>query len=267
MEPILKNWGNTFRFIVIIGILFFVVNLLIGKFVNNTQFSIDYTNDKALVTLIDKKNIVTSSILPACDCWINTGIEVWPDEEYEIKVSGKVHTTADKMVADASDDIKPRFNWVGPEGAEFRIREDAQYRVSDSLRRTLLLSKDAKLGAVLFYFQSESSRQPNCDLGASFYNPEVVSVFNGKLSGKNIGKEKMFVWASVNDMLIRDFSLKENKLAYLGGTVEEKNLNKRQENWASLTSSNYNRLWFDDNFGNFVISAKVVRPVSYFDFW
>jgi hypothetical protein len=55
MEPILKNWGNTLRFIVVLGILFFVVNLLIGRFVNNTQFSIDYTNDKALVTLIDKK--------------------------------------------------------------------------------------------------------------------------------------------------------------------------------------------------------------------
>jgi hypothetical protein len=63
-------------------------------------------------------------MLPACDCWINTGIEVWPDEEYEIKVSGKVHTTADKMIADAAEDIKPGFDWIGPEGAGFRIRED-----------------------------------------------------------------------------------------------------------------------------------------------
>ena len=265
MEHILKNWGNSIRFIVILSVIYLAINLIVNKFVNNTQFSIDFKTDKTLVTLIDKKNVIANSVLPACDCWIRTGIEIRPNEEYEIKVSGKIHTKADRLIEDAISDIKPRFNWIGPEGSAFIIREDGHKR-SDEIRKTLLLSPNANLGAVLFYFQKGNSKAPECQIGNGFYLPDSVIIYNKEgLRGKNNDNETWFVWASVNDLLLRDFQLESNKLAYLGSAKYD-SLKIKEKQWAKLAEENYNRLWFDDNFGNFVISAKIVKPVSIFDF-
>jgi len=269
MESILKSWGNTLRFIIVLFIIFFAVIIIINKLSNNTQFNIDYTNDKTLITIIDKKNVIANSVLSACDCWANTGIEIRPGEEYEIKVLGKIHTTADKMIKDAEDDVKPRFDWVGPEGAkDFRIRNNKQYFLSDSLRKTLLLFQNAKVGQVLFYFQKTNSKKPNCEMGLSFFIPDSVLTYESEkgLSGKNDTKDTWFVWASVNDMLLRDFQGQSNKIAYLGGAIND-TLKTKLNNWQQLVNENYNRLWFDDNFGNFVISAKIIKPIHYFDFW
>jgi|GEM_PF-5031783 len=269
MEHILKNWGNFIRFILGIIVLFLIVLVVIHKLSDNTQFNIDYSNDKTLITLIDKKNVIASSVLPACDCWTNTGIEIRPDEDYEIKVSGKIHTTADKMIKDAEDDVKPRFEWLSPEGStNFRIREDLEHKLSDSLRKTMLLTEKANIGQVLFYFQRKNSKAPNCNIGANFFNPDSVMIYTSDkgISGKNDSKDTWFVWATVNDMLIIDFKKQENQVAYLGGAKGD-TLKTRFANWQTLAKDNYNRIWFDDNFGNFVISAKILKPTHFFDFW
>lgn len=265
MEHILKSWANTLRFLMILLVIFLAVLFTVYKISENTQFNIDYSNDKTLITLIDKKNVIASSVLPACDCWSNTGIEIRPGEAYEIKVSGKIHTTADKMIRDAEEDIKPRFEWIGPEGSNnFRIR-DKQYRYPDSMRKTLLLSQNAKLGQVLFYFQKKNSRKPNCDAGLNYYNPDSVLVYESEkgLSGSNDTKETWFVWASVNDMVIKNFDSEPNRLAYLGGAGND-TLKRKNQQWQVLKQENYNRIWFDDNFGSFVISAKILKPSGFF---
>jgi hypothetical protein len=58
MEHILKTWGNTGRFIIIITFIFVAILFLINKLSEHTQFNIDYTNDKTLITVIDKKMLL-----------------------------------------------------------------------------------------------------------------------------------------------------------------------------------------------------------------
>lgn len=265
-DSIVQTWGRTFRFIVILMVAFFAILFIIWRLSDNIRYNIDYTNDKTLITIIDKKNVAANSVLPSCDCWSNTGIEIRPGEEYEIKVSGKIHTTADKMIKDAERDIKPRFSWIGPEGDDFRIRSVNRYMMSDSLRRTLLLSQDAKMGQVLFYFQKKNSKKPNCEPGLKFYNPDSIFVYEREkgLSGKNETNETWYVWATVNDMLIRSFDRNE-ELAYIGGAQNDSLLMK-QKNWVNLKKQNYNRIWFDDNFGNFVVSAKILKQKHFLDY-
>ena len=268
MEHILKSWANTLRFLIILFILFLIINLIVNKFVNNTQFDINFTNDKTLVTLIDKKNVIANSVLPACDCWTNTGIEIRPGEEYEIKVSGKIHTIIDKLIRDAENDVMPKFRWLDPDGTAFIIREDKKFRESDSIRKTLLLSPTTNIGGVLFYFQKGNSLQPNCELKDNFYIPDSIIIYSSSkgLKGKNNESETWYVWASVNDILIRDFKSETDRRAYLGGVIND-SIPSKLKKWAVLTNENYNRIWFDDNFGSFVISAKIIKPVSVFDIW
>lgn len=272
MEHILKDWNNTFRFLFIIVILFIIGLIIIEKISTEGQVFIDFKNDKTLISFISKQNVGASSVLPACDCWTNTGIEIRPDEEYEIKVSGKVHTAADKIIKDAVGDNRPEFEWVGPDGTKvFRIRNNKLFKLSDSLRKNLLLSQKANLGQVIFYFQKNSfSKSPNCELGLNFFNPDSTFTYQTNkdgLKGKNYTNEKWFVWASVNDMLIRNFNNKDDKIAYIGGSKYSEILKKKEEHWTQLAKENYNRIWFDDNFGNFVISAKITKPKRFFDFW
>lgn len=270
MEHILKSWGNFIRFIVGVVVIYLLVLAIVNRLAENTHFDVDYNNDKTLITLIDKKNVIVNSVLPACDCWINTGIEIRPNEDYEIKVSGKIHTTADKMIKDAEDDVKPRFSWSSPEGGAFNIREDIKHKQSDSLRKTLLLTQKANIGQVLFYFQKENTQEPYCGIGANFYNPDSIIVYssqNGKkLTGKNDTKGTWYVWATVNDMLIRDFTIPTTKFAFIGGATGD-TLKSKLSSWDIISKENYNRIWFDDNFGNFVISAKISKPTHFFDLW
>ncbi|MEJ8843127.1 hypothetical protein WG954_12120 [Lacibacter sp. H375] len=269
MEHILKTWGNTARFLLVLGVVLFSLLFFLSRIADHTEFNIDYSNDKTLITLIDKKNVIANSVLPACDCWSNTGIEIRPGEEYEIKVSGKIHATADKMIKDAEADALPRFGWIGPEGANnFRIRDDKRYKYSDSIRKTLLLSQKAKLGQVLFYFQKDNSNKPNCDIGLSFFNPDTVIVYDSDkgIKGKNTTNETWYLWAVVNDMLIKNFQEKSDELAYLGSAVGD-TLKQKQLEWKKLSKENYNRIWFDDNFGNFVVGAKILKPQHILDFW
>jgi hypothetical protein len=221
-----------------------------------------------LVTIIDKKYVVANSVLPACDCWSNTGIEIRPGEEIEIKVSGKIHTTADKLIKDAEDDVRPRFDWIGPEGGNFLIRELDRYHASDSIRETLLLNSHAKIGQILFHFQNENSLKPNCNIGLGYFNPtDSVFIYDPEhgIKWKNKGTEKVYIWATINDMLIRDFSQESNRLAYLGGAKGD-TLKRKEESWESLRKANYNRIWFDDNIGDFVVSAKILKPTSFIGF-
>lgn len=267
MEHILKSWGHTFRFIIVFLLLFIAIAFVINRINDKTEFNIDYSNDKTLVTIIDKKNIIANSVLPACDCWTNTGIEIRPGEEFEIKVSGKIHTTADKLIKDAADDVKPRFDWIGPDGGSFLIRENLRYHKSDSIRRTLLLNSNAKIGQVLFYLQRKNTLKPNCAIGQGYFNPDSVIIYDPEkgISGKNDGSETFFIWATVNDMLIKDFDTESNQAAYLGGALED-TLSIKKEQWKELRKENYNRIWFDDNIGNFVVSAKILKPISFWGF-
>jgi hypothetical protein len=267
MEHILKNWPNFLRFLLGLFIIFLLVWIIVDKISDNTEFNVDFSTDKTLITLIDKKNVIANSVLPACDCWTNTGIEIRPDEEYEIKVSGKIHTTVDKMVKDADDDIQPRFPWIGPEGDKnFRIRDDKKYRLSDSLRQTLLLNKKANLGQVMFYIQ-KTSIKPSCNLNSNFFIPETLEIYDAEkgLKGKNDSNSKWYIWATVNDMLLRNFSDPNNKIAYLGGASGD-TLARKLLQWEKLSMENYNKIWFDDNFGNFVISAKIEKPRPFWSF-
>ena len=262
---IVQTWGNTLRFLIIFCLSFLIIYWIIDSLSENTDFKIDYSNDKALVTIIDKKFVATTSVLPACDCWTNTGIEVWPGEEYQIKVSGKIHTTADKMVKDAEADMMPRFRWIDGGGDDFRIRK-GRYFLSDSLRKTLLISQKAKIGQVLLYFRKGNSPTPNCELGLGFYIPDSLIVYDSAegITGQNSSKEKLYIWATVNDMLIRKFD-NNTKLAYVGGTVKD-TLKKKEGHWNKLVEENYNRIWYDDNFGNFVISAKITKSKNIFGY-
>jgi hypothetical protein len=268
MEHILKNWGSFTRFIIGIIVIFLLAQAFINKLADNTQFNVDYTNDKTLITLIDKKNVIANSVLPACDCWTKTGIEIRPEEDYEIKVSGKIHTTADKMIKDAEDDVKPRYAWVGPEGGNFLIRHGSEYKLTDSIRKTMLLSQTANIGQVLFYFQRKNARKPNCNIKEDYFNPDSVLIYNSEIgiSGKNDSKETWLVWATVNDMLITDFQNESTKIAFLGASKGD-TLKTKLQSWQTISKENYNRIWFDDNFGSFVISAKISKPTHFFDFW
>lgn len=266
MEHILKSWGNFLRFLIGIFVIFLFVSLVVHKVSDNTEFNVDYSTDKTLITIIDKKYIIANSVLPACDCWVNTGIEIRPEEQYELKVSGKIHTTADKLVKDSDDDIIPRFPWIGPEGDKsFRIREEVRYRVADSIRKRLLISQKANLGQVLFYIQ-KTSLKPNCNIGANFFIPDSVDVYDVEkgLKGTNDSKATWYIWVSVNDMLIRDFS-ESNKIAYLGGASAD-TLKRKQLQWNLLAREKYNRIWFDDNIGNFVVSAKILKSNHFWNF-
>jgi hypothetical protein len=267
MKYILKSWANTFRFIIVLLILLLIINRVISSLSNNTKFDISYDTDKTLVTFIDKKNLAASSVLPACDCWINTGIEIRPGEEYEIKVSGKIHTVGDKLINDAERDTIPRFPWVDATGAKFENRLDIKFIRSDSLRKNILLNPDANIGSVLFYFKTEKMPEPNCDLNKGrLFIPQQVTVYESKgLKDINNTKEKIYLWAAVNDMLLRNFS-ETSKIAYLGGAQDIKKADK-ERNWEKLKDKKYNRLWFDDNFGQYIISAKLERPVPLFGFW
>ncbi len=268
MEHILKSWSNFFRFLIGVGFIFVLILIVFNKISDNTEFNVDYNTDKTLITIIDKKNVIANSVLPACDCWANTGIEIRPDEEFEIKVSGKIHTAMDKMIKDAEDDKKPKFRWVGPEGDKnFRIRDNLRYYRSDSLRKTLLLSQRANLGQVLFYFQ-KNSMKPSCELGLSFFLPDSVEVYDVEkgLKGKNDSKSTWYVWATVNDMLIRDFNSETALLAYCGGAIED-TLDRKIKQWEVLARENYNKIWYDDNFGSFVVSAKILKPNHFWNFW
>lgn len=268
MEHILKSWQNTIRFIVLLLVIFFIGNLIINKFINNSTFDINFQNDKTLVTIIDKKNVIANSVLPACDTWSNTGIEIRPEEVFEIKVSGKIHASADKMISDAKDDIKPRYNWIGPEGTVFEIRPERSRNKSDLLRQKLLLNPNANLGAVLFYIQKENSKEPNCSIGSNQFIPkDSIIVYDTKkgYTGKNNSHEKWFLWATVNDILFRDMDNETSKVAYLGGKKGNDYI-ERLNKWEELKKEKYNRIWFDENFGNFVISAKIEKPVPLFGF-
>jgi uncharacterized protein YpmB len=265
MRNMLDTWGHTARFIVIITISFISVLLLFSIFFARMDFDIKATNDKTLVTIVERKfntkQIAATSVLSASDCWANTGIEIRPDETYIIKVSGKVHASGEKLLMAASNDSIPTFGWMGPAGLEYKPRVGEQYKEADSIRKQLLLTPKANIGAVLFYFQYEGEKQPNCQIGNDMYLPQEVITYNTQqgLTGTNSTGKKIYVWASVNDMLIRDMDSEASRTAYLGGKNKQE---KRKQTWKALQKANYNRLWFDDNLGNFIISAAITKPFS-----
>lgn len=197
MESILKDWPSTKRFILLMLIAFLGLYIVISRFATNNEFNINFQNDKTLVTMIDKKNVIANSVLSASDSWINTGIEIRPGEEYQIKVSGKIHATADKLLEDVKNRVMPRFNWIGPMGSPFHYKDSIIYRESDSIRQSLLLDPKQNLGAVLFFIQKGNSKEPNCSIGNDQYIPKPNSIYASStgLRGKNDTDEVWFVWA------------------------------------------------------------------------
>lgn len=265
MKYILRSWGNFFRFI--LGLV--VIALLITRITNSireTSFDLKFTTDQTLVTIKDKKWVITHSVLSACDCWVNTGVEVRPGEECELKVTGKTHGAIDYLVKDAENNNLPAFTWNGPEGREFKIRAEDKIAHLDSLRKKLLLDPNAKMGQVLFFIQKQEVH-PTCELSGSEVSPNEIHAYDNKgWKFTNDSKETWYIWATVNDLLIKDFNDKTAYEVYLGLTEKESRI-KREKSWPVLAKEKYNTLWYDDNIGSFIISAKIERPENRLNLW
>ncbi len=265
MKDILQSWSHTIRFLVALLFLFILLRLILGFFFSRGDFNINFTNDKTLVTFIDKKYVIANSVLPACDTWINTGVEIRPDETFEIKVSGKIHTAADKIIEDATMDMKPRYCWIGPEGSPFIIGDDPKTKLSNTIRQNLLLKSDANIGSVLFYLQKENSPDPNCDISKKLFLPDAVSVYDKikGFKGTNSDNTTYFLWATINDILLRDLTSDSSHIAYIGGETDPERIKMKEMNWKAIQKENYNRHWFDDNIGQFIISIKIIRATPF----
>jgi len=123
-----------------------------------------------------------------------------------------------------------------------------------------LISPNEKIGCVLFYVQDEDTQQPSCDGGDKFFpRPSNIKVYDnnkGILKGTNSGKAPQYLWASVNDMLIMD-TTENTKLAYIGSGLKADDLRKKTNKWNNIIKTNYRKLWFDDNIGDYIISIEV----------
>lgn len=275
MKAIFKNWGNTKRFLTVL-LASFILLILALKFtltsVFENEFDIKYTTEKTLITIKDGKFVIATSVLAASDYWTNTGIEIRPGETCTIKISGKIHTSCDKMINSAQNDSLPFFPWCDASGIRFQVRDDYHHH-ADSIRKTLLLDPNRNIGAVLLYLQKDPYKIPNCKLAGDHYLPPSDSILNYDMKKgveiTNDTKTVWLLWASVNDILIRNFDSECEKLAYFGGvtTSKKKKYQKKITNWKSIKSNKYNTLWFDDNIGNFIISAKIEKEQSFFLLW
>lgn len=263
MKDILKTWAHTSRFIIVITsscfmifvFTFYVYTLLF----RNKNFHMDFRNDKTLVTVLNSHDeISANSILPSCDCWIYTGIEIKPNEEYEIKVSGKIHATIDKLIRYAEKDTIPKYPWSGPLGVSYVFRGE-EFKEQDSCRRQLLLYPEMNVGQVLLYFKKTSNDiEPNCSAGIVPETKDIQPYNSNGINGENTSKEIWNVYATVNDFLIRDFntpcalqSLKKQGDSY-------------HKTFESLRINGYRTIYFDDNIGNFIISAHIKKNDSFF---
>lgn len=186
-------------------------------------------------------------------------IDIAPGKTFKIKVTRKIHTAADYLLRDVTNDTIPTFQWAGAEGRPFRVRE-GEYQKSDELRKKCLLEPNAGVGAVLFYLQEDGQKVPNCQGGANFHpRPQNVIVYDpnqGLLAGKNSSEKVQHLWGSVNDMLLMDSS-EDSKWAYLGTHLSGKELPAKTSKWEHLKKSDYKKFWFDDNIGNYVVSIII----------
>jgi hypothetical protein len=226
---------------------------------------LEFSDNKTIVKVKNDGTMISQSLLASSDCWEKTGIIIKPGESYTIKVIGKIHTAGDYLFRDVANDTIPTFQWCGPEGREFRIRDDNKFQKYDQLRKNLLIDPDAKIGCVLFYFQNEDDQEPSCAGGAGFLpRPSNIKVYNnnkGILAGTNSGKVSQYLWATVNDMIIIDTS-ENTRRAYIGSDLKGDTLKKKLNKWESIVKTNYRKLWFDDNIGNYIISAQIGDKVQ-----
>ncbi len=267
MESILGSWGRVFRFLFLVMLLLLLGSLTINHLLDSNQIDVSI-GEKTSMSVIKTGGLVNAtSVLAASDCWENTGIEIWPGEEIELKVTGKVHTAIDHLTKNAMNDEPSRYKWSDYNGTNFVSNNKPENIEYDLARKSMMIDSSNNFGAVLFYLQvGDTGKPPSCNDGAGF-NPRPGS---SKLEKKDRGyyyfndsDKIIYLWASVNDMLLVDFSNTAKK-AFLGKPLKGKELIEKEKQWEVLKKSRYRTLWFEDNIGAFIITANIKRRKGFF---
>ncbi len=191
-------------------------------------------------------------ILPAHECWFDTGIILDSNEKCEVRISGSIHLAVDMLAESASKDIKPVLGWTGPAGIKLNLS-----RVEDLTRAKLLLKEGDIIGDVIGFLYTGENVDDFCQFYSENRDELTKKSFRIKdhytLNNVDSGKGKLYI--SINDVLL-DF---KNKYQFSELVYRGKGKNKFKSQWESVYKNDYKKLWFDDNIGSLLVAVEVTK--------
>lgn len=275
-----EDWGNfarstlliLFTFLCIIGVLYLLPILIERLHVNKVEvktavagISVDLSSEGALLVSTEKE-LGAVYYLPAAAGWSNTGISVPSNSVIEIIASGKAALAADYIIDAARSDEISRQQWTGPGGTVY-FETNERYR---RRRPYLLFSADSassgtpRIGQLVGYLSSEAEGATEPDLEN---NPRPKNIFeiNSKRICLNTGFTDHTLWVTINEVVLDAtaaaktafIGYDEEYLKQAGNTFDDPKVWKRAEVWPEIIKRQYFGIFFDDNLGGFLVTAKV----------
>lgn len=217
-------------------------------------------NEKG-TTIITRGNQVSKAIvlLPANKPWLNTGIDVAQGQHVTVTASGSVNLAIHRLVESAHAHKRPRFGWLGPEGAQHPY----QTALDNARSKYLIAPNPNNYGTVLACIVPERAPTP----GIEHPRPTGIMMIGrgGSFTAEADGK----LWLVVNDVILNEESqdayvARQEVLDAVYGkdpvtgksrvTVEQK-----QAEWESIKNDRYFGAFFDDNAGEFLIQVDFTK--------
>ncbi|UXE62360.1 MAG: hypothetical protein KA717_06075 [Woronichinia naegeliana WA131] len=198
---------------------------------------------------------VTSLLLPANKLWLNTGIQIKPNQTVKITATGSVNLGIHRLVEAAYTHSYPRWNWTDPAGES----GPSSSTPIDKGLKALFIAPGLKPCVLLAYVDVTGKN----DLGK--YNPKPQGIEEIGRGKEITSKEGGTLWLVINDAVLDDsdksrdaYVLPQDKLdeTYGKGKVTEE---KRQEEWERIKTDDYFDAFFDDNAGEFLVQVQVVQ--------
>jgi hypothetical protein len=272
MEAMIQSNTHLVRTIVLVAVFFGM--LCLGVLYIFRSFNRPGSNVKVSMLpsglMIDVKNEEHAEedyraiqfLLPSSDVWFDTGIDLKPEETCEFKISGKVHLALHKLVESSYHDRPSVVHWRDANGNEFEKLGDTKEQ-DDAKRALLLYPGDEKvIGNVVCYLHPSAGG--NSDFTAQFIRNRKAMTENILSIGTG-GRERPIVnttgktvriFLAVNDILF-DFSdaarTAMSEAAYFGPRKEP----AFEKTWTDTIQGKYEKLWYDDNMGSFLVSATI----------
>ncbi len=264
-----SSWGHACRFVAAIAILSAILCALLllsgNKVISiiGNQDSVEVTFSSKGATIVSLRGQPRKALfsLPSGVLWADTGIKVKPGQKIVITASGRVNLALHRLVEAADKDKKPRHGWVGPGGGAMpnptRIDED---------RAPLKIHSREEFGVLLAYIRPSGGDTPGKKTSVRLENlwPDEARVIGLRnditFDSKHSQDGTLFLTVNeavlANDQKSQDaYVSTQEKLneAYGEGKITVKTMLER---WESIVDNKYWNVWFDDNFGSYLIQVE-----------